>query len=357
MRNGSFKVVEFEKEFARYLGIRRAHAVSSGTSALLALNRVLGFGPGDEIITQAYTFVATAEAIVEVGATPVITEVDKTLNMDPADLERRITERTKAIWVVHMMGGAAKLGPILEIGKKYGIPVLEDTAQALGAEYNGQRCGTLGLAGAFSFDFGKTLTCGEGGMVVVNDEDFYLKVRAYADHGHEDNPAVPRGEDTASFSGMNLRMSELQGAVALAQLAKLEWAISRQIENQTFLKNALSPEKGGFEWREVAPGGVEAGDSLVMLFPSVERRKEVSDALAKEKVGFKLLPGAVKWHFAGRWDHMLGGLKPYAGTRLIDNWPRTYHLLERAIALPVLIKWTEAQRNELLAKLERALYS
>lgn len=355
MRNGSFKVVEFEKEFARHVGLKHGQAVTSGTTALFAINRALGIGPGDEVITQAFTFVATVEAIKETGATPIVTEVDKTLNMDPADLERKITDKTKAIWVVHMLGGPARMNEILEIGERHGIPVLEDTAEAIGAKYAGKPCGALGFASAFSFDFGKTLTAGEGGMALTNSEAFYLKLRAYADHGHEDNPEYPRGEDTATTNGFNLRMMELQGAIGLAQLKKMPDALSRLASNRDRLRAKLEEVSELIEFRETPENGIDSGDSLIFYLPTKEDREVVTDDLATKGVGFKLLPGAVKWHFAGRWDHIWNEVPHYQGQNYLGLWPNTYNLLERSIAIPIMIKMTDEQIDDIAEKIKDAL--
>jgi len=193
IRNNMYKVKDFEIAFAKHVGASYAHAVTSGSAALKVALKAIGVGPGDEVITQCHTFVATVEAIIECGATPVLTDVDYTLNMDPEDLKRKITPRTKAIIPVHMLGVAARMDVITEVAAQHGLLVLEDAAQACGGTYQGRHLGTIGNAGTFSFDHGKILTTGEGGMVVTSDEKLYLNARIYADHGHEDNPAVPRG--------------------------------------------------------------------------------------------------------------------------------------------------------------------
>jgi 8-amino-3,8-dideoxy-alpha-D-manno-octulosonate transaminase len=355
MRNGSFKVVEFEKEFANHVGMDHGQAVTSGTFALFAINKALGIGAGDEVITQAFTFVATVEAIAETGATPIVTEVDETLNMDPADLERKITDKTKAIWVVHMLGGPARMDEILEIGKRHNIPVLEDTAEAIGAQYGGQPCGALGYASAFSFDFGKTMTTGEGGMALTNSEDFYLKLRAYADHGHEDNPEFPRGEDSATRNGFNLRMMELCGAIGLAQLEKLPGALERVRSNRDKLRAQLSDVSEIVNFRETPEGSVDAGDTLIFYLKTREDREKVTDYLADKGMGFKLLPGAVKWHFAGQWDHIWDYQQHYKGQKYIDLWPKTYDLLQRAIAIPIMIKMDDDQITQIAESIKDGL--
>ncbi|HSR36934.1 MAG TPA: aminotransferase class I/II-fold pyridoxal phosphate-dependent enzyme, partial [Desulfurivibrionaceae bacterium] len=156
-RKGIYKVREFEEKFAAYCGVKHGQAVTSGTAALKVALAALGVGPGDEVITQCFTFVATWEAIFDVGAVPVFAEVDETLNLDPKELEKKITAKTKVIIPVHMMGAAARIEEIKAIADKHGIPVLEDTAQAAGASLNGRRLGSFGACGTFSFDPVKTM--------------------------------------------------------------------------------------------------------------------------------------------------------------------------------------------------------
>ena len=185
LRNGIYKVRDFEQAFAKRMGVDYALAVTSGTAALRVALAALNIGPWDEVITQSFTFVATVEAIIESGATPIVTEIDDTLNMDPGDLKKKITPRTRAIIVVHMLGTPSRMDRILPISREAGIPVIEDTAWGCGGDLNGQPLCTIGEIGTFSFDFAKTMTTGEGGMVVTRDQVIYENAAAYHDHGHE----------------------------------------------------------------------------------------------------------------------------------------------------------------------------
>ena len=222
IRNNTFKVKSFEKNFAKKFNVKYALAVSSGTAALRVALATLNLSPKDEVITQAFTFVATAEAIIESRAKPVICEINDTLNMDPDDLEKKINKNTKAVIVVHMLGIPCEINKIKKICNKRKIKLIEDTAWGIGAKINNRFLGTIGEIGTFSFDFAKTLTTGEGGMIVFRSKKDYERAAAWHDHGHENNPQVPRWEDTRSSSGFNFRMSELQAAVGLAQLKKLD---------------------------------------------------------------------------------------------------------------------------------------
>ena len=209
-----------------------------GTAALRVALASLNLKKTDEIITQSFTFVATVEAIIESKAKPIITEIDETLNMDPEDL-KKITKKTKAVIVVHMLGTSADLSEIKKICKKDNIILIEDTAWGIGAKYQKSFLGNFGDIGTYSFDFAKTLTTGEGGMIVFKKKKDYLFAKAWHDHGHENNPKFPRWEDTRKSSGFNFRMNEMQGAVGIAQLKKLDFIIKKQRENYYKIWNKI----------------------------------------------------------------------------------------------------------------------
>ncbi len=345
LRNGSYKVFEFEAAFAKYLNVNYAQAVTSGTAALKVALEAASIGRGDEVITQSFTFVATAEAIIECGAIPVFTEIDNTLNMDFLDLEKKITKRTRAVIPVHMYGAAAQMDKITAMARKYNLLVLEDAAQAAGAEYKGKKLGTVGDIGAFSFDFGKALTTGEGGMVVSNSSDLYFKAREYADHGHQDNLSIPRGEDTRRRRGFNYRMAELQGAVGLVQLSKLDYAIKRQRENKKKIKDAIR-DIGKFKFRAFSDEQGETGDTLVLIFDKIYQAGEFVKGIREKGLGTKNLPDAFSWHFAGTWGHIFSELEQYKdGTRKV-LWKKSEELLKRTVALPINIKMNDRQISE-----------
>jgi len=190
----NFHVREFENLTANYFNCKYALAVSSGTAAIKVALKALGVKPGDEVITQSFNFIATVEAILDCGAVPVIANVDDTLNMSPDDCESLITSKTKVLLPVHMLGIPVDMNSIMELSKKYNLKVLEDNCESVGAKYKGKYLGCIGDAGVFSFDFGKVITCGEGGMVVTNSPVVDKYAREYHDHGHENNPDFPRGK-------------------------------------------------------------------------------------------------------------------------------------------------------------------
>jgi len=167
-RKNIFRVLEFEAEFCRYMGCSYALGVSSGSAALRVALAAMGIQRGDEVITQSFTFVATVEAILEAGGVPIITEVDKSLNMEPRDLEAKITDKTRAIIPVHMLGVPARMDEIMAVARKKNTPVLEDSCQACGSSYHGEKTGTIGSLGTYSFDYVKTAH--DGGRRHGHDE-------------------------------------------------------------------------------------------------------------------------------------------------------------------------------------------
>ncbi|MBN2539672.1 MAG: aminotransferase class I/II-fold pyridoxal phosphate-dependent enzyme, partial [Deltaproteobacteria bacterium] len=189
-RNGVFKVKEFEKAFAEYLGVGYSLGVTSGSAALKVALTALDVGPGDEVLVPAFDFIATYEAVLEVGAIPIMTDIDDSLNLDPDDMEAKITPATKCVIPVHMCGAAARIDKIIEVAKKHNLLVLEDNAQACGGSYQGKKLGSLGDMAILSFDYYKTMTTGEGGMVLTNSKALYDRSDWYHDHGHDHNPNV-----------------------------------------------------------------------------------------------------------------------------------------------------------------------
>lgn len=353
MRNDCYKVKEFEQAFAASMGVNHALAVSSGTAALRVALAALGIGAGDEVITQSFTFVATVEAIIEAGAVPVCADIDATLNMDPADLERRITPRTKAVIAVHMLGTPARLPEIAEICRRHNLLLVEDTAWGCGGALKGRPLGTWGDIGTFSFDFAKTMTTGEGGMLVFRDEAVYRRAAAWHDHGHENNPAVPRWEDTRASSGFNYRMMELQGAVGLAQLRKLPAVVAAQRGNKAALWQAIINLQG-IEPRAVPEESHETADALVFLVRDNETARRCRDELLKVGLATKILPEAYSWHFAGTWNHMPELVSAHGGN-LAKAFSASHQILSRAVSLPVGVRLAEDAPEKARIALRKAL--
>jgi 8-amino-3,8-dideoxy-alpha-D-manno-octulosonate transaminase len=352
LRNGIYKVREFERAFAKYMSYEDALAVTSGTAALRVALAAAGVGKGDEVITQAFTFVATVEAIIESRAEPIIAEVDETLNMDPRDLEKQISDRTKAIIVVHMLGIPARMDQILPIARKHNLLVIEDTAWGCGAKLDGEYLGTIGDIGTFSFDFAKTMTTGEGGMILCKDIKILERAKAYHDHGHENDPRLPRWEDSRSGSGLNYRMMELQGAIGLAQLKKLQTVIGRQRANKGAIRNAIHDLKG-IQFRAAPPRTEETADALVFFLPSSNQAKACRQELLSNGLGTKILPEAITWHFAGTWNHMPELTSKYP--LLSEAFPKSIELLNRAVALPINVKMAEDVPGKIRQSLAKVL--
>lgn len=350
-RQHIFRVNEFEKEIAKKIGVKYAHCVSNGTAALKIALFGLGIKEGDEVITQSFTFIATVEAILELGATPIITEIDKSLNMDPIDLEKKISKKTKAIIPVHMAGVAAKMDVITAIARKYNIPILEDSAQALGAIYRGKSLGTIGDVGIYSLDIGKVITTGEGGILVTDDEKIFLKAREYSDHGHEQNPNVPRGEDTRSRWGFNYKMTELQGAIGLAQLKKLDFILQKQRENKYRIKNGIN-DISGIEFREIPNQKGEVGDTLIFFVESREKASKFVKLLSKAGIGTKNLPDAIDWHYAGTWVHIFYNYPEYRGKNLEKIWGQSTNYVRRAISIPIMVYMTDEKIDYLIQSIK-----
>lgn len=217
---------KFEGLLARKIGAKHALTVNSGTNALIASLAAAGIGPGDEVLVPAYTWVATAIAPIAVGAVPILVDVDETLTMDPADIERKITPYTKAIMPVHMLNLVCNMDAIGEIAKRHRLKVIEDACQGVGISYKGRRAGTIGDVGAFSFNQYKNLNSGEGGAVITSDDRIFTRARMFHDVGSYTREYDFEGNEPV-FAGMNFRVSELTGAVLYAQLPKLDPLLKR----------------------------------------------------------------------------------------------------------------------------------
>jgi 8-amino-3,8-dideoxy-alpha-D-manno-octulosonate transaminase len=365
-RKGVYKVKEFEGKFAAYCGVKHGQAVTSGTAALKVALAALGVGPGDEVITQCFTFVATWEAIFDVGAVPVFAEVDETLNLDPKDLENKITDKTRCIIPVHMMGAPARMEEIIKIADKHGIPVLEDTAQAAGASLHGKRLGSFGKCGTFSFDPVKTMTTGEGGMIITNDEKLWRAMSEYHDHGHDHavNPGG-RGGEGRSFIGFNYRMMELQGAIGLAQLAKLDGIVAAQQKNNGAIKAAVA-KLPGVTFRTILDEKGDNASFLAFFLPNKEKVQKVNAVLAENGAGAVYF-AVNTWHYYPKWEHLLAGStltksgwpfnEPSGKRRVVYDakaLPQSAALMDRLLVFPVPVKLSDARLAQISAAFEKA---
>jgi dTDP-4-amino-4,6-dideoxygalactose transaminase len=231
--------VRFEAQLREKLGVKHALAVNSGTSALIAALVGAGIGPGDEVLVPAYTWVATAVAPLAVGAVPVLVDINESLTIDPEDIKRKITPYTKAIIPVHMQNLVCDMDAIVAIARQFNLKVIEDACQAVGATYKGQRVGTIGEAGAFSFNQHKNLTSGEGGAVLTNDDRIFTRARMYHDAGSYTRPFEFESNEPV-FAGVNMKISELSGAVLYVQLKRLDPLLQRLRKRRTVFAKYLS---------------------------------------------------------------------------------------------------------------------
>jgi len=235
------KVIEFENKFAAFQGAKYGVCVTGGTAALELALRAMGIGPGDEVITSPYTFVATASAMFKVGATPTFADVEPgTLSLDAARVEEAITPRTKAILPVHIGGCPTNMDAINQVARRHRLLVLEDACQAWGAEWGGKRVGPLGDLGGFSFQASKNINAGEGGIIVTNDPELYERAWAL----HNVGRTLGKSRHEQDLLGFNYRMTEWQGAVLLAQLERLPQHIKLREESAAYLTDLLEEIPG-----------------------------------------------------------------------------------------------------------------
>lgn len=255
------QTVRFEAELADRFGTRHALAVNSGTSALVCAMQACGIGPGDEVLVSAYTWMASAGAVLLVGAVPVLVDVDATLTMDPDDLAAKITPRSRAVMPVHMLNRPCDMDRILAVAEAHGLRVIEDACQAVGIHYKGRPCGTMGDVGVFSFNQAKNMTCGEGGAVLTNSDELYE--RAYCAHDMGVNfRDLPTARSTPEFVGANYRISEIDAAILRVQLDKLPRRLARMGARVRYLHERLTAV--GFP---VAPDNdTEGTRSVVVTF-------------------------------------------------------------------------------------------
>ncbi len=358
-RKGIWKAKELETAITETFGCKYAQLVSSGTAALTTAMAALGIGAGDEVIMPAFTFVASFEAILSVGAIPVLVDIDETLTLSPDAVRNAITPKTKCIMPVHMCGSMADLGALQQICTEYNLLLLEDACQSIGGTYKGKALGTIGDAGTFSFDFVKTITCAEGGVVLTNNQDVYTKCDAYSDHGH-DHLGVDRGADLHPFLGYNFRISELHAAVGLAQIRKLDTFLATQRKNHAYLKAALA-NIPGITFRRIPD---ESGDSCTFLnwfLPTEDIAREVVEDLKANGI----LAGNFywfnnNWHYIRKWQHLksaaslnaLSDAQKVALEQLGRNeFAESDRIMGRCISTLINLSWTEEQLKDKASKL------
>ncbi len=360
MREGHWKAKELEKAVAERMQTKYAQLLSSGTAALTVALQSAGIGAGDEVIMPTFTFVASFESILAIGAIPVLVDIDDTLTLDPKAVENAITEKTKVVMPVHMCGSMADLSALKHICTTHKLLLLEDACQAIGGTYEGRPLGSYGDLGCFSFDYVKTITCGEGGALITNNESYYKNADHYSDHGH-DHIGKDRGAETHPFLGYNFRISELNAAVGCAQVKRLDEFLALQKKHYTIIREALS-DIDGLTFRRVPEGGVENYSFLNFFLTTEEKARKAHKALGAAGVDVCFYWFDNNWHYYRKWDHLtnltsLGkfpkeiteGLPDYS----TSDFSKSDAWMGRTISSLIKLSWTKEEvtnRANLMAR-------
>lgn len=361
-RNNHWKAKTFEKMLSEKLNVKHCHLCSSGTAALNVALASCGVGAGDEVIVPPFTFIATIEAVLNAGAVPVFSDIDETLCLDPCKLKEKITSKTKAVLVVHMCGAMAQIDEISYFCKKNGLILIEDSCQAIGGSYKDRALATFGSAGCFSFDPVKTITCGEGGAVVTDDDKVYNTAHAFADHGH-DHIGDDRGLEGHEILGSNYRISELNAAVGVAQLSKLDMIIKKQRKFKNIIKEALSEVKN-ISFRSVPDPKGDSATFLSFFMENEEKTVQVSKNLANAGVDACFYWYANKWHYYKNFTHFhnLSSAAPLPLTLIKDlpdykniNLKQSDEIMKRCISFLIKLSWTEKELSERIDKIIKAI--
>jgi 8-amino-3,8-dideoxy-alpha-D-manno-octulosonate transaminase len=362
LRNDIWKAREFEEEVKKITKAKYAHAVSSGSTAVAAALASAGIGAGDEVIVPPFTYVATIEAVLLVGALPVFAEIDETLCLSAEGIKKALTPKTKGIALVHMCGGMANMDEIMPIVKENKLILVEDAGQAFGASYKGTAVGLFGKTGCYSFDFFKIATAGEGGVMVTNDEAVYKLADSYCDHGH-DHIGSNRGMEEHPIIGFNYRISELHAAVGKAQTARVPEIIRRNNKNKKLLAELLSKTEG-ISFAELADPSGDSATFLNIFLPDTTTAKAVVDEFNKAGVGGFNYWFINMYHFINQWDHVkqlktasklaveiLGAPQDYSNLEL----PKTQEVIGRLISFGIRCTWTEDEVRALANKISECV--
>lgn len=375
---GAEECTRFEEEAAAFLGVKHALFVTTGTAGLVCALSGLGIGPGDEVIVPGYTYIATAAAVCTVGAVPVIAEIDDSLGLDPADVAEKITPRTRAVIPVHMQGVPARLGALREVAANAGVAILEDCCQAAGSAYHGEKTGSRAAAGAWSLNYFKAITCGEGGVFFTNDDAVFERGLLQSD------PAMPMwkkpGEEGARvwtappFSRECYRGNEITAAIARVQLQKLPRVLAHTRARKKTLLSRLDPAPACYVRQHVEDPEGDNGFSFAMIARDEATGRAMAEALEAEglEIGSAYNAGGFPdRHIYAYWDSILGktgatgrnypwGDPAYTGDVEYsrDMCPRTLSILERALRLPIHMNLTAEHMGwiaEAINKVDRAL--
>ncbi|MDT0607766.1 DegT/DnrJ/EryC1/StrS family aminotransferase [Croceitalea rosinachiae] len=362
LRNGHWKAKELEKALAVRMRTKYAQVVSSGTSALTIALVSAGIGAGDEVIMPTFTFVASFESILAIGAIPVLVDVDDTLTLNPEAVNKAITSKTKVVMPVHMCGSMADLDALKSICEEHDLLLIEDACQAIGGSYKGKPLGSIGDLGCFSFDYVKTITCGEGGGIITDSENYFKNADHYSDHGH-DHVGNDRGAETHPFLGYNFRISELNAAVGCAQIERLDEFLSIQEKHYSILRHTLS-EIPEVTFRRVPEGGVENYSFLNFFLPTEELTRKAHKALGEAGVDGCFYWYNNNWHYYRKWEHLieknvLGKLPKDVLQGLPDytqyDFSASDYWISRTISCLIKLSWTEQETKERADKMKTVI--
>ena len=362
MRNDHWKAKELEAAITARMQTKHAQLVSSGTAALTIALASAGIGAGDEVIIPTFTFVASFESILAIGAVPILVDVDDTLTLDPMAVAQAITKNTRVVMPVHMCGSMANLRALKTLCEKHGLLLLEDACQAIGGSYEGKPLGSYGDLGCFSFDYVKTITCGEGGALITNNGKYYKNADHYSDHGH-DHLGKDRGAESHPFLGYNYRISELNAAVGLAQIRRLDDFLAIQERNYSILRNALEPIDG-INFRKVPVGGIENYSFLSFFLPNEEKAKAAQEALSVAGIDGCFYWFDNNWHYYRKWEHLtslksLGNLPQEVKDKIPDyskaDFSKSDHWVSRNISCLIKLGWSESDVRERAKKMVAVL--
>jgi dTDP-4-amino-4,6-dideoxygalactose transaminase len=348
----------FERELCDQFRVKHCLLISSGTGALTAGLAALGVGPGDEVIVPAYTFMSTATAVLSVGAIPVLCDIDESMTMDPDDLLRKISKHTKAVMPVHMMGQPCGMDRIMDIAKKHGLYVVEDSCQADGGSYKGKRTGTIGDCGAYSFNAFKIISAGEGGALVTNNTALYERAVIYHDCG------TPFWTDNISeplFTGTTYRVSEITGAVMRVQLTRLDGILA----DLRRVRNTILDGCKGLGLRTARSNDIEGDCGLIIPF----QFDDLNTAVKFEKLVGGGRPVNTGKHVYNNWTPILEkrgaateSLNPYnhpenQGLNMdwtVDSCLQSLDVLSRTVYFNLHCDWDEAVINEKIELIRKA---
>lgn len=353
LRQGHWKAKDLERAIEKRFEVNHAQLVSSGTAAVSMALAAAGIGSGDEVIMPSFTFVASFEAILMLGATPMVVDIDDTLTLDIQSVKEAITSKTKAIMPVHMCGSMANLEALRSICSQHNLLLIEDACQAIGGTYKGQTLGTIGDLGCFSFDFVKTVTCGEGGAVITNHPEYAKHLDHYSDHGH-DHVGLDRGAESHPFLGYNFRISELNAAVGLAQFRRLDEFLALQKKHYFILHQALESIQG-VTFRTVPEGGEQSYAFLNFFLDDLETARAVSQSFHDHGIDACFHYFDNNWHYIRRWEHLKGQQSLYPipedvkqGLAYLKdkNFSKSDHYIGRNLSCLIKLSWTESEVKE-----------